>query len=518
MELAETKGIPMQIPVPGLLVAGPTGPDNLRLEQHLGGGAFGVVFKASDTITREAFAVKFPQAAVFGGEPEMVAFLNEVQAAQEIRHENVVRVVYAAINPAHISPYLVMEFLGDGTLGDRISSYREADTQVPIASLRLWSSGLIDGITAINARMLHRDLKPDNIMMDGNVPKIADFGLSKIIGAATRSRTFKGGQHMLYMAPEGWKLESNDIQLDMYAMGIVLFEAATLRYPYDLPRAAGDLAALRDMHLFQSPLSLPQLRPDLPIGFCQVVSRLMAKRPQDRFSTWSEVKSKLDEAWSTTDESTDTPSMLSRVLQATQEAYETATKQRLEQEQELADREQQHRLDTYQKYQLLQIFDGIIDQFNSHNAHGNINAQWRSIPRDKLETITYRHLNIELPYGRSLILEFFPIDPPLNLRRGQVRFAAFLGAFGGTSLNCLLCRRDDDDLYGEWLVCQTRMSGLVREPVPRPEPFGFRTEHMKEIERGDQAAHIYVPEFSESVKDAFLRIIRDAILQQDINP
>lgn len=71
--------------------------------------------------------------------------------------------------------------------------------------------------------------------MDGDVPKISDFGLSKIVGALTRTITFKGGQHILYMAPEGWRAETNTIQLDMYAVGIVLFEMAALRYPYDMP-------------------------------------------------------------------------------------------------------------------------------------------------------------------------------------------------------------------------------------------------------------------------------------------
>ena len=96
---------------------------------------------------------------------------------------------------------------------------------------------LVDGIEAINAKMLHRDLKPDNILIGADGLKIGDFGLSKIVGAATRSRTFKGGQHILYMAPEGWKQETNQIQIDMYSMGIIFFEIASLAFPYDYPIA-----------------------------------------------------------------------------------------------------------------------------------------------------------------------------------------------------------------------------------------------------------------------------------------
>jgi serine/threonine protein kinase len=103
----------------------------------------------------------------------------------------------------------------------------------------------------------------------------------------TRTSTFKGGQHVLYMAPEGWKGDKNEIQIDMYSLGIVLYEVAALKYPYKLP---ADSNGWRDMHLFQTATPLASLRPDLPTAFCQVVARLMEKNPRDRFTQWQEVK------------------------------------------------------------------------------------------------------------------------------------------------------------------------------------------------------------------------------------
>lgn len=249
----------MNLPLPGLLVPGPNGIDTVRLEEGLGGGAFGVVFRATDTANGAAYAVKFPQCAIFGGDRELSAFFNEVEAAKQIQHPNVVRVLHTEVSLPNKPPYLIMEYLPGGTLKKRLDEVKAAGKQLAPEAVRRIVESLIDGMAAINAKMLHRDLKPDNILLDGDTPKIADFGLSKLVGAATRTSTFKGGQHVFYMAPEGWKGDKNEIQLDMYALGIVLYEVAALKYPYTLP-ASLDSTRLRDMHLFQPAPPLAGLR------------------------------------------------------------------------------------------------------------------------------------------------------------------------------------------------------------------------------------------------------------------
>jgi len=163
--------------------------------------------------------------------------------------------------------------------------------------VRQLAESLIEGMEAINAKMLHRDLKPDNILLDGDTPKIGDFGLSKLVGAATRSQTFKGGQQIFYMAPEGWKFDKNEIQIDMYALGIVLYEIAALKYPYKLPADLRDTNAIQNMHLFQPAPPLSGLRPDLPAPFCQAVAKLLEMRPQDRFAKWQDVRDAVSRAF-----------------------------------------------------------------------------------------------------------------------------------------------------------------------------------------------------------------------------
>ena len=79
------------------------------------------------------------------------------------------------------------------------------------------------------------------------------------------------------MAPEGWRNETNTIQLDMYAVGVVAYLVASLQYPYSLPKDISDFDAIRRMHLFDHPKSLQSHRPGLPLPFCQWVAETTRK-------------------------------------------------------------------------------------------------------------------------------------------------------------------------------------------------------------------------------------------------
>jgi serine/threonine protein kinase len=495
----------MKFPVPGLVIAGPRGKDTVTLDRALGGGAFGIVFQAKES-DGTSYAVKFPQYAIFGGRPDLAAFFNEVQAASEVKHPNVVRVLHAEVSSPDAPPYLIMEYLPDGTLKARLDAVKAAGASIPVDMIREWAIALIDGMEAINAKMLHRDLKPDNILMAGDTPKIADFGLSKLVGAATRSNTFKGGQHMLYMAPEGWRVEKNDIQIDMYALGIVLYEIAALSYPYKLPADPRDVTGLQRMHFFELARPLRSVRPDLSASFCQAVAKLMEKRPQDRFGTWQQAREMVQKAFEWASPAAATQPVITSLVDAVGHLHDTYSRQQLEEdEQETAEREWK-KLDEFQSRKLLDELHSAVDAFN------------QASPLVKIEFANRgnRH-EFMVPFGGPLTVKFFTVSPPLKLKRGTVRYAALVSDLDGGGLNFLLCRTDGSELYGRWVPLRASPSALLdpRRIGPRAQPFGLEQGEMKHISLAESAMHIFNLDYPEtSLGEAFLDAVRQTMARR----
>ncbi len=475
----------MKVPFPGLRIDGPTGVGSVELVQPLGQGAFGSVFEGRDLASGTRVAVKFPHVGVFGGTSELQAFRNEVLAAKEIRHPNVVSVLFVdEQGSADTPPYLIMEFVGGGTLQRFLDGRRGAAGQLPLDALRVSFDQLIDGIEAVNARMLHRDLKPDNILVDGATLKISDFGLSKIVGASTRSATFKGQQHLLYMAPEAWRLESNRIQLDMYAMGIVMFEMATLALPYDTPPDWRDVDRWRQMHLLQPAKLARRMRSDLPVAVEQLLVRLLEKRADDRFDTWAAVRAAVERAWFAEQPGVPVDRAVQRLLAASSEARHSVAQREAEAERARLVRQERQQLDDLQKDKLLDQIRSAVERINSASNSDKI------VLRGSGDSYA-----LDVPDVGVVGISFHRLDEEVRLRRGRVRLFATVRAADGIGFNAVLVRSDAADLYGAWEAWQMRVHALIdpsRMP-PRPEPFGFQdaSEFVEHFRHSEGGAHVY---------------------------
>lgn len=143
---------------------------------------------------------------------------------------------------------------------------------------------LSKGMECINAVLVHRDIKPDNILINNDVLKITDFGLAKYVEATTRNVTFKGFGTLQYCAPEVWKNEKNTLQMDIYSMGIVFYELATLQYPYMVQ--AGDYM---DAHLYGAVENPLKYNPQIPVGIVSLLNKMLQKSRSKRFSSWKEI-------------------------------------------------------------------------------------------------------------------------------------------------------------------------------------------------------------------------------------
>ena len=337
------------------------------ITEFLGRGAFGEVYRAVGRSTGAVIAVKMLALGELADDVDKRALLNEIKAARQVNHRNVVRVLHVdeGTNPS-VGPYACMEYISGGTLERHLRVHRQASAQIPISRALVMMLDIAQGARAINEKLVHRDIKPDNILIEGETLMIGDFGIAKFVEESTRRQTFKGGQAVAYMAPEGWVGEKNTYKLDVYAVGIVFDEILTLTHPFR--SRVVDQGSSRDwerVHLHEIFPDLRPLRNDAPLGLVQLVPRMAAKRPQER-PEWSEILERLSDPANEPAASV-SPAISQAVTAAVgavvaKKAAEEKVRLKLAAEQ----RESERRLELF-KYScdaLLQRFQPAVEHFN----------------------------------------------------------------------------------------------------------------------------------------------------------
>lgn len=195
--------------------------------ERIGGGGMADVHRAEDRTLGRDVAVKVMRPA-FANDPEFTErFHREAEALGAIEHPNIVRVLdYGTTGEG---PFIVMELLSGGTLRDLIRARGRID-QYEAARI---AAAIADGLEAAHIRgVLHRDLKPDNVLLDGEGrPKIADFGIARLAAATAITRTGEVLGTPQYLAPEQMTGDVVDERADVYALGVILYEMLTGTQP-----------------------------------------------------------------------------------------------------------------------------------------------------------------------------------------------------------------------------------------------------------------------------------------------
>ncbi len=174
-----------------------TGPENETyvISDFLGRGAFGEVYRANGESTGAVVAVKLLPLGQLSDDTGRRALLNEIKAAQQINHPNVVRVLHVDEGSiSDLGPYTCMEYVSGGTLARLLRVQSQATAEIPLGRVIEMMIDIAQGLRAINEKLVHRDIKPDNILIEGQTLKIGDFGISKFLDESARLHTFKGGQ------------------------------------------------------------------------------------------------------------------------------------------------------------------------------------------------------------------------------------------------------------------------------------------------------------------------------------
>jgi serine/threonine protein kinase/Leucine-rich repeat (LRR) protein len=248
----------------------------------LGQGAFGIVFKAFDEKLHRLVAIKVmnPQLAITS--PPRKRFLREARAAAAIRHENVVQVYSVEEQPL---PYLVMEFIDGQTLKEKLDGAGPLEASEVLNIARQIANGLA---AAQAMGLIHRDIKPANILLERGAEqrvKISDFGLARAADDASMTRTGVISGTPMYMAPEQATGQSLDHRADLFSLGSVLYQMCCGRPPF---RAPTTVAVLRRV-VEDTPRRLQEILPEIPDWLVAIVTKLLAKNPDDRFQTAKEV-------------------------------------------------------------------------------------------------------------------------------------------------------------------------------------------------------------------------------------
>jgi serine/threonine-protein kinase len=212
-------------------------------------------------------------------------FRREAIAISRLRHPNIISVYSFGIQKNH--PFMVLERLDQGTIRDLLER-----GELPIHQAVEMALGLLSGLECAHAQgFLHRDVKPENVMLDANGRvKIADFGLVRLLeggDALTRMGSALGTPN--YMAPEQAAGLDVDERADLYAAGATIFTLLCGSPPF---AGAKNLLQLADMKA-EDPPSVRDQRADVPESVDAVVRRLLAPRAEDRYSSASEASAAL---------------------------------------------------------------------------------------------------------------------------------------------------------------------------------------------------------------------------------
>jgi serine/threonine protein kinase len=266
--------------------------DTYRLEQELGGGGMSRVFVAHDHTLDRKVVIKVLLPELAAG-VSVSRFRREIQLAARLQHPHIVPLLSAGESDG--LPYFVMPYVVGESLRARVAREGELPVSEAIRILRDVVSALV---YAHSSGVMHRDIKPDNVLLSGGVAVVTDFGVAKALSISSEGHEAAGLTSLgmalgtpAYMAPEQATGDpQTDHRADIYSLGAMAYEMLTGRPPFVGRSPQAVLAA----HVVESPDPIERLRPAVPPALAGLVTACLAKRPADRPQSAGEVINQLD--------------------------------------------------------------------------------------------------------------------------------------------------------------------------------------------------------------------------------
>lgn len=446
------------------------GPDDevFTIVEFLGSGYFGEVFKAVGKTSGTAVAVKMlPADGVDATESIRIrSFLNEQMGALlQIRHPNVVTYLYIDEGKtSELGPYIMLEYVDGGTLFQFLKERRDVNDQLPLTTALRSMVQIALGAQAINEHLVHRDIKPDNILLvgaDERTIKIGDFGIAKRALERTRQETFKGIQHLRYMAPEVIRREENTTKIDIYSVGLVFYEVLTLQHPLvSQMKDLDDPFEWQDVHLHKQCADVRTVRPEVSRQIAWLLLRMTDKSPNVR-PTWDEVltalaSGSLNDAAPIKSVDQDLVALMERTAEIKfqeerERSFETLQKKKAAQDAAGRSAKRTSEVKARQE-QLLSEFDEIIVALNS------------SVP--DYPFVIQQNENVRkyvLPSKQSIVISLQPASwvEVIIGDKGNIRALGVMAIEGALSYNLVLRGPAENVFQATWTAIGATVSGIV---------------------------------------------------------
>ncbi|GMQ81333.1 MAG: hypothetical protein BMS9Abin05_0764 [Rhodothermia bacterium] len=255
-----------------------------KILEELGRGGMGIVYKAEDLKLNRTIAIKVLPSASLASEDDGARFYREARAAASLTHPNIAVVheideaVPEGAKDDDLRPFIAMEFIEGETLHERIQKGPlKLDEAVGIASQ------IASGLEAAHAKnIVHRDIKSGNVMLTAKgEAKILDFGLAKTDASTILTRAGSTLGTITYMSPEQSRGEDVDFRSDLWSLGVVLYEMITGKYPFEGEYEQAIVYSI----LNESPEPLTAIRTGVPMALEWMVKKCLAKKPDDRYQS-----------------------------------------------------------------------------------------------------------------------------------------------------------------------------------------------------------------------------------------
>ncbi len=256
-----------------------------ELRSIIATGGYGIVYRAFDTVLERLVAIKLVKKEKMSDAVAMQDFYREARACARLNHTNIIHIY--SFDEYDGQAYLVMELADHGSLDGRIEKQTRV-SELHVLDIGIAIASALD--LALKHNLLHRDIKPGNILFDSdNIPKLVDFGLARSVEAEPESASVTDGTPY-YVAPEKIKREKETFLSDMYSLGCTLYQALTGHPPFDAPTVEELVAA----HV-NTPLTPPNLvLPEITQLTSDALAKVLSKNPADRFLSYDEFRMALE--------------------------------------------------------------------------------------------------------------------------------------------------------------------------------------------------------------------------------